>query len=131
MSSRYVRSQFRSYLTGATLPVYDSINKTVTARDPIWMTYRFNAEYSEKNSYCGDWAELGLIELIFMGKPGTGDDAVLQAAEAEAKRIYASTDPTGALVFESIQPPDELSDGDADAKYRIVIGIEYRYLSKI
>ena len=130
MSASHVRNTFRNVVTGAAIPVYDTINLHAEPTDPIWLTYEFESEYMQKDSYCDDWEEIGVILVYVVGKAGRGDAAVIAAAETELKRIYNSTDPAGLMEFTGILPIEETSGGDADPNYRVSFGIEYVYFTR-
>lgn len=127
MSSKYVRDMLRGWLSGATTPFYETINEEQDPTEDLWFTVQFNVESSDLTTYCEDKIEEGMIDLVFCGRPGIGDSAVIAAAETEASRVVASSDPAMKLVLRRALPPDEFSDGDGDPWYRVVIGIEYIY----
>jgi hypothetical protein len=127
MSSKYVRDMIRGWAALCSTPYYDTVNQNQNPADPVWFTIDFEPETSEMTTFCGHAEEDGVIELVFCGSAGSGDAAVLTAAEADAKIFLAQSDTTGKLVVRRAMPPEEFSAGDADNWYRIVIGLEYRY----
>ena len=132
MSAKYVRDTFRSFLAGAAFPYVDTINTPGNGKgDPIWFTYEFEAEYYEKDSFCNDFREVGVILVYCSGRPGRGDSAVIDAATDELKRLYGSSDPAGSLELTGILPIEEAVGGDADQNYRVSFGLEYSYSVKL
>jgi hypothetical protein len=127
MSSLYVRNLARTWAASCATPYYDTINKEQNPTDAVWFTMDFEVEGSEMLTLCGDTQEEGVIDLVFCGSAGSGDAAVLAAAEADAKVFLAQSDTTGKLVVRRAMPPEEFSAGDADPWYRVVIGLEYLF----
>jgi hypothetical protein len=130
MSSRAVRTQVRSLLADPVVtticPFVETINVEQNPTDDIWFTAGFDFSFMDKLSFCQDFAEYGVIELVFESLPGTGDDAVLVAAESVTAELKKFNDPTGQLTLTSFSPPDEYSQGSADtAAYRVVVFIDY------
>lgn len=129
MSSLYVRNTVRGWAASSPTPFYDTVNYEHNPRDSVWWTIEFEVELSERMTNCGDEQEQGVIELVFCGQPGNGDNAVLAAAEAEAKRLLTKSDAADQLHLVRAMPPEEFSAGDGDRWYRVVVGIEYQYYS--
>jgi len=127
VSSLYVRNMVRGWAAASPTPFYDTINLEQKPADAVWFTAEFEVESSETLTICEAQQEEGVIELVFCGLPGTGDAAVLTAAEAEGRRLLALKDPQGKLMLKRAMPPEEFSAGDADPLYRAVVGIEYAY----
>jgi hypothetical protein len=127
MSSLYVRNMVRGWAALCATPYYDTINREHNPTDPVWFTAYFEVEDSGSLTVCGDTFEEGVIDLVFCGEPGTGDAAVLAAAEADAQVFLSQFDPTRKLTIIRAMPPEEFSDGDAEPNYRAVIGLEYQY----
>ena len=75
-------------------------------------------------TFCRDMEEVGQIELMYMAQPGVGDDAVLQAAEADIAALMAKTDATGKFVLTEYDPPSDISFGE-DSKYRVSVVFMY------
>ena len=130
MSSRAVRTQIRSLLAAPAVtvlcPFYETINVEQNPTDAVWFTVAFDFLYSDKLSFCQDFAENGSIELVFESLPGTGDDAVLQAAEGVTAELKKFVDSTGKLTLTSFSAPDEYSLGASDdGAYRVVVFIDY------
>jgi hypothetical protein len=112
MSSRAVRTLCRQWAAALPVPFHDTVGLDVDPTDPMWCSLEFMADYKEKLSYCDQWNEIGTITLMFFGSIGTGDDALLAAAEPAAQQFFSQTDPTGRLVLDSINPPDIFSPQD-------------------
>ena len=134
MSSRAVRIEARKLLTApavmALCPFYETINVEQNPTQSIWFTVSFQFEYQEKLSFCENFAEYGMIELIFEASPGTGDDAVFQAAEAVTAELKKFSDSSGKLVLTNFNPPDEFSAGGAnESAYRVAVDIEYVFFN--
>lgn len=127
MSSLYVRNKIRQWAALCATPFYDTINLEQNPSDPVWFTAEFEVENSEMVTYCKDELEEGVVDLVFCGSAGSGDAAVLTAAEADAKVFLAQSDVTGKLVIRRAMPPEEFSAGTGDNWYRVVIGLEYKH----
>jgi hypothetical protein len=112
--------------TGA--PFYDTINRDQNPSDAVWWTMEFFAGSNNGATFCRDgYLEEGVIDLIFMGEAGTGDAALLTAAEAAIARFVARTDPDERLKIESYAPIAELTRGDGDPWYGIACSVSYTW----
>ena len=131
MSSRTVRTMFRGW--AATLPTtfIDTINNQVTPPTTgIWSTAVFNVYDSSRITFCNDpHMEEGEITMVYFSSPGIGDDAVLQAAEADIKLLAAKKDPAGHFVLTDHGSPEDWSNGDADSSYRVEVTYRYVFYS--
>jgi len=127
MSSKYVRDMIRGWAANCSTPYYDTINLDQNPSDPVWFTIEFEVETSDMTTFCGHGEEDGVFDLVFCGSAGSGDAAVIAAAEADAKVFLAQSDATGKLVVRRALPPEEFSSGDANNWYRVIVGLEYRY----
>lgn len=127
MSSLYVRQKVREWaeLSAVGIPYYDTINVEENPNDNIWFTAEFEPEFSEKNTFCGEISEEGLITFVFEAAAGVGDEALLTAAQNAVKKILEQNDPSQDLVLEMDYAPDEYTGGTADTGYRISISVEY------
>lgn len=130
MSSRYVRQQFETWLNNAgfVTPFYSSINQEVNPKDAIWVTADYAPGYREVLTFCdGVVSEDGEVELIFMGQPGQGYDAVIQALERDVNWLMQQKDPGGKLVLTNRSSPYEYTAGDAGLQYSMSVYVEYSY----
>ena len=127
MSSLYVRQKVREWaeLSAVGLPYYDTINVEENPTDNIWFTAEFEPEYTEKQTFCGELAEEGLINFVFESAAGVGDETLLAAAQSAVKKILEQNDPSQDLVLVMDYAPDEYTGGTADTGYRISISVEY------
>ena len=127
MSSLYVRQKVREWaeLSAVGLPYYDTINVEENPTDNIWFTAEFEPEYTEKQTFCGELSEEGLINFVFESAAGVGDETLLAAAQSAVKKILEQNDPSQDLVLEMDYAPDEYTGGTADTGYRISISVEY------
>jgi hypothetical protein len=116
---------FRAWAATLATPYYDTVNKSVSPTDPIWSTAQFDPATNTKTTFCADAEEEGQIELIYSSQPGTGDDAVLQAAEADIAAMAAKVDPAGRFVLTGNDPPEDATFGDADTTYRVSVMFTY------
>jgi hypothetical protein len=124
VSSRAVRTTFRGWAATLATPFYDTINLSVSPSDAIWSTASFDSFSNQVMTFCRDMEEVGQIELMYMAQPGVGDDAVLQAAEADIAALMAKTDATGKFVLTEYDPPSDISFGE-DSKYRVSVVFLY------
>ena len=130
MSSLYVRTTFRNWVTdpaGFAVPYHDTINRSVSPTEAIWLTLDFEPEFSDEINFCRDEIEEGIVDFVFSGRAGVGDTAILTAAEADMAWLKTQEDPTGRLVIGGIHAPEEFTAGDAELSYRIVFGVEYAH----
>lgn len=130
MSSLYVRQQVRGWLSdpAMTVPFYNTINEEQAPNDPIWATVDFSYSDREVLTFCGgDVSEEGEFEVVYLGQPGTGDVALLTAAEADIKTLMAQRDPSNKLILTSRSAPDEFTQGDAQLEYGVSFFVEYTY----
>ena len=124
MSSRAVRTTFRGWAATLATPFYDTINLSVSPSDAIWSTASFDSFSNQVITFCRDMEEVGQIELMYMAQPGVGDDAVLQAAEADIAALMAKTDATGKFVLTEYDPPADISFGEGNS-YRVSVVFLY------
>jgi hypothetical protein len=118
----------RQWVAGCGTPFHETINTNAAPTDPVWVTLEFNVENTEVSTFCDDYVEEGVIELVVLANAGAGDGAAIQAAETAGRYMMRQADPTGALVLRKAMAPEEFSGGDADPSwYRVFIGLEYRY----
>ncbi len=128
MAGFYVRELTRTWLaTLGAVPFYDTINRVVKPQEDIWVTVEFSVTSKEGTINCADYVEHGVIDLIFVSKPGIGDVPVLSALEPFVADFMALRDPDVHLTLETTEEVRELSGGDADGSYRVGIGILYSY----
>ena len=130
MSARAVRKMVRGWLADPAMAVefVETINEENLPTNSMWMTVEFLGGYREVLSICdGDIAENGEFELVFFAPPGTGDDALLTAAEADIKTLMAQRDATNKLTLLNREPWDEYTNGDADGDYALSTIVEYVY----
>lgn len=127
MSSLYVRQKVREWaeLPAVGIPYYDTINVEENPADDIWFTAEFEPEYTEKQTFCGDVSEEGLINFVFETNAGIGDETLITAAESAVNTILEQNDSSQNLVLEMAYAPDEYTGGTADTGYRVSISVEY------
>jgi hypothetical protein len=109
------------------VPFYDTINRQVNPREPVWFTCIFVAETHEGTVCEPQYFEKGYIELAFVGLPGLGDGPVIAALEKVLPVVMANLDPTNRLILESYEPIIEESMGTADATYRVYVSVNYSF----
>jgi len=128
MSGLYVRDLVRSWLTSiGTVPFYDTINRSVKPADDVWVTVEFFIGHKEGTINCAGYMEHGVIDLVFVSKPGLGDGPILTALEPFVASFREMLDPDHALTLEDTDEVRELSGGDADGSYRLGVGVAYAY----
>jgi len=127
MSSLYVRQKVREWaeLPAVGVPYYDTINVEESPSEDTWFTAEFEPEYTEKQTFCGELSEEGLITFVFETSAGTGDETLITAAESAVAKILEQNDPSQDLVLEMAYAPDEYTGGTADTGYRVSISVEY------
>lgn len=128
MSSSYVRTKFRKWcaeVSAATgIPFYDTVNVSVTPVDPVWFTAAFVSEMHEGNFCKPQFIEHGFVNLIFIARPGIGDEDCLAAVESVVPLLFEQHDKNLTLI--NYEPVDEDSFGTADKDYRMSVAMNYR-----
>lgn len=88
MSSSYVRKAVREFLkkhedsTDPKMAFHDTVNREPDVEDdPYWVTVEFYTTSQDELNYCRENEEAGIVQLIFNGPPGRGDEKIIQAAE--------------------------------------------------
>lgn len=129
MSRGYVRGSVRQMITssGMTTPFHESINFEENPTEPMWFTVEFNAENTTVDTYCRSQTETGVIDFVFSTLPGSGDTALIAAAESDIAKFMNSKDPNGKFVLLNDLAPEEFTGGDANKYYQVIIGVEYSY----
>jgi hypothetical protein len=128
MSSRAVRTLARTWAKTLATPYIETINISESAPDgSIWLTAEFDAFGWDKLSYCQDFQESGQVTLIWMGVNGTGDDAVLAAAEADALIFFSKVDPAGKLVLTGRSAPDTFETSGTTPEFLVSIDFQYTF----
>ncbi len=98
MSNSYVRNMFRSWLNALPEPYYDTVNLDQSPPDDLWVTAVFISYGVDFIDTCGQQEETGEVQVIWLGKPGVGDAALLAAVEAGTQALLAREDPAGKLI---------------------------------
>ncbi len=128
MSGLYVRNLAREWLASiGTVPFYDTINRVVRPPEDVWVTVEFSVTSKEGTINCSDYLEHGVIDLIFVSKPGLGDGPILTALEAFVAAFLALSDTAHRLTLDETEAVRELTSGDADGSYRLGVGITYAF----
>ena len=110
------------------VPYYPTLNEEQNPKDDNYCTARFTSSFRETITFCqGDKLEEGEIEVIYFGKPGIGDNALIQALEADMITMMAQRDPATKLTLTQRSAPFEFSGGSALARYGQSVYIDYVY----
>jgi hypothetical protein len=125
MSSRYVRTTVRNWLNQGNVPYYDTVNQEQDPTDDIWSTVDWGMQTRAMETYCRETVEDGAFTVIFFGRPGIGDDALLQASEAEMDLLMLRVDTSGRLVLLDRGVPIDFRQEDHFC-VEYLIGYEYR-----
>lgn len=124
MSGQYCRDMFRTWLNALPVPYYDTINLEQSPTDDIWTTAIFLPFSVETLDYCEGREETGEVQVIWLGKPGIGDAALLAAVELHVIQLMSQEDPTGKLVIAGRTAISEYSGPDAP-HYEMAVSILY------
>lgn len=124
MSSRYVRTKVRDWLNQGSIPFYDTVNNEVDPSDAIWSSVDWTFSNRTIDDYCGGAIEEGTFSIAFFGRPGIGDDTLIQAAEAEIALLMGRVDTSGKLVLIDFDPP---SDSREAEHYVVEVLVSYEY----
>ena len=140
MASSYVRKKIKTWIdelayqpnnlpdaTRFSMPYYDTVNRTVNARDPQWLTIEYEIDTSGISTYTREHMETGRIGLIFNIQPGNGAD-ILEQCEADALLLFRKIDDTGALSFIDINSPEQYNQ-NSTRYFQVIIDLEYQYYS--
>lgn len=129
MSSFYVRQMVETWLKdpAMVIPYYDTINEEQDPQDDMYCTGRFNSSFRETTTFCqGNTLEEGEVEVTYFGQAGIGDNALIQALEADMVTLMAQRDPDTKLTLTQRSAPFEFSGGSAGQKYGLSIYIDYQ-----
>lgn len=126
MADRYVRSKVRGWLAAGPVPFYDTVNIDQRPGDVVWCTVLWGAPFRSKESYCNEFVEEGEVSIVFFGRPGIGDDALLADAEAAIDALMTNADPTGKLV---LLDRGVGIDFRQEEHYCVEYGVPYEYRS--
>lgn len=111
------------------VPFHDTVNMEQNPQDPIWVTAIFDSLYREVLTFCEDKVrEEGDVVLVYSGRPGVGDTAMLAAIEADLPVLMAQRDPNKRLVILNRSAPEEYSGGSAQQDYQMAVYLDYEYL---
>ena len=125
MSSLYVRNQLRTWCRGLFGAVfYDTINLAQDPADQIWSTLEFVSADTEQMTFCDTW-EVGIVNVIFFGVAGLGDEALLQQAEQDMANLMAAIDPGKRLVILKSTPPADYERSDGTPGFVVSFTINY------
>jgi len=128
MSSLHVRQFAREQMSKLKTPFFETINTDIVVPDQdLWMTLSFNSYMSQKQTFCNDFMETGVISLIFFGTAGQGDEILLAQAEQDALVFYSQQDPSGLLTLVSCSPPEEASSADGRPLYVVTMAVTYQF----
>lgn len=133
MSSQYVRTKFREWLTdpSITTPYYDTINFEQNPPEDTWMTAEFDVTFREKKTFCeGSWEEEGEVSLMFNGVAGIGDGALLSISEDDMKTLLSFRDASRQLRVTGVTGVNEFSGGSANMGYQLEYILEYIFMEK-
>ena len=131
MSARHVRNTFRGWCGTLAIPFYDTINFHQNPKDDLWCTVMFDPAQRNVIDLCQHTQEEGEIELMVCGKPGIGDDAVLEAIEDAIQVIMSKADALGRFVITDCGPVEDASFGDADTFFRMSVRFSYVYYPEL
>ena len=131
MSARYVRNTFRGWCGTLAIPFYDTINFHQNPKDDLWCTVMFDPAQRTRLTFCDHQEEDGEIELMLCGKPGIGDDIVIEALENAVDVIMSKADALGRFVITDYGPIEDASFGDADTTYRCSTRFQYVFYPEL
>ena len=125
MADRYVRRLVESWITANfATPYYPTVNTEQDPADPVWCTVDWGFSYPQRLTLCNDQLIDGTIQVAFLGPVGIGDDALLQAAEADMVLLMQQVDPNGKLELELQGAPEDFRQ---DRYYSVMFTVDYRY----
>lgn len=127
MSSPYVRGLCETWAGALSVPFYNTINEEQDPADAVWVTLEFDVFNSQRDTFCGDVIEDGMVRLVFLGAAGGGATSLLTTAQTEAAAFFANVDPTGALVLQNVGAPEEFGSSDTPL-FAVVVAVDYSYV---
>lgn len=89
MASLHVRRAVRHYLQDyQKVPFFETVNyEPDTDGHPLWVTAEFYTTSQDELTFCRENEEAGIVQLIFSGPPGRGDEAIIEAAEELVNKL--------------------------------------------
>ena len=132
MSSLHVRTFARDQMSKLSTPFFETINEDIIVPDQdLWMTLSFTSYMKQKQTFCDDFMETGMISLIYFGTAGHGDKDLLTRAEYDTRVFYSQSDPSGLLTLVSCNAPEEASSADGRPLYVVSIGVTYQFIQSL
>jgi len=114
MSSKAIRDWFRSELVTRvpTVPYFDTVNTIPENKNlpDLWCTLEFNGATEQRISLGSRacFREFGEVQIIFVGRSGRKDDAVIDAAEQVRQQFFGINAhfSDGDLTLDAAGPPN-------------------------
>lgn len=126
MASLYVRNLAEAWAMNLTTPYFNTVNEDQTPDVVPWCSLEFDVFDTVKDTFCDDRTELGVIRLVFFGRPGRGFNDLFAVAEVDIAAFFSSVDPLGQLTLETKNAPTEFG-GAETPWYGVECSIEYTY----
>lgn len=112
MSWETARDTIETWLNGATIPFYNTINEEQEPVDDIWMTVMYGMGNGNITNYCRNRTESTNFNLVFYGNPGRGWRPLIQACETVRDYLMAQVDAAGKVEITDYGMPIEFTYGD-------------------
>lgn len=125
MASRYVRTMVRDWMNQGNVTFYDTVNFEVDPQDAIWSSAEWMYSNRTIDTFCGTALEEGTFTIAFFGRPGIGDDTLLEAAEEEIALLMSRVDSSGKLILLDFDPPKDFREGEHYVA-EVMVGYEFR-----
>lgn len=108
-----VRDQVETWLSGASIPFYNTVSEDQAPADDIWMTVMFGSGDGRNITYCRDRIDESVFTVVVYGNPGLGWRPVITAAEDVKNYLLGLSDPLGKIVIDNHSFPLEFeASGD-------------------
>jgi hypothetical protein len=124
MSSLYVRKLAKVWATAGPVPFVDTVNLEEDPRHDVWCTIQWMSGSNEVLDYCRNTVERASFQLVFFGKPGIGDEILLEQAELGLLHIMAQSDNAKKLQLMGAGVPEDFSIGN---HFGVQFIVDYEY----
>lgn len=124
MASLYVRKAVKGWLASGPVPFVDTVNLEEDPRDDVWCTVQWMPGSNEVLDYCRNTLERAAFQLVFFGKPGIGDEHLLEQAEIGLANLLGQSDNAKKLQLMGANTPEDFSIGN---HFGIQFIVDYEY----
>lgn len=124
MANLYVRNTIREWLSSSVIPFYDTVNLEQNPQDPMWCTVDWGFSFADRTTFCNTIEEDGSFQIVYFGKPGIGDEELLEAAEKDMELLMEQIDPNYRLTLDTFSAAEDFLEENF---YGVSFLVSYRY----